>query len=83
MSLMSTDKDFLQLVDEKTIIWSPTKKKIYNQKVVQEEFGLHPNNMLIYRVLDGDSSDNILVRGCGIKTLLKRFLELMRNELSQ
>ena len=75
--LMSTDKDFLQLVDEKTIIWSPTKKKIYNQKVVQEEFGLHPNNMLIYRVLDGDSSDNIPgVRGCGIKTLLKRFPEL-------
>lgn len=76
-TIMSTDKDFLQLVDEKTIIWSPTKKKIYNQKVVQEEFGLHPNNMLIYRVLDGDSSDNIPgVRGCGIKTLLKRFPEL-------
>tara|TARA_Y100000992_G_scaffold301209_1_gene271539 strand:+ start:8171 stop:9214 length:1044 start_codon:yes stop_codon:yes gene_type:complete len=75
--IMSTDKDFLQLVDEKTIIWSPTKKKIYNQKVVAEEFGLHPNNMLIYRVLDGDSSDNIPgIRGCGIKTLLKRFPEL-------
>ena len=25
--LMSTDKDFLQLVDEKTIVWSPTKKE--------------------------------------------------------
>ena len=38
---------------------------------------LHPNNMLIYRVLDGDSSDNIPgIRGCGIKTLLKRFPEL-------
>jgi DNA polymerase-1 len=75
--LMSTDKDFLQLVDEKTIIWSPTKKKIYNQKVVQEEYGLHPNNMLIYRILDGDKSDNIPgIYGCGIKTLLKRFPEL-------
>ena len=75
--LMSTDKDFLQLVDEKTIVWSPTKKKIYNQKLVQEELGLHPSNVLIYRILDGDTSDNIPgVRGCGIKTLLKRFPEL-------
>ena len=76
--IMSTDKDFLQLVDEKTIVWSPTKKKIYNQKLVQEELGLHPNNVLIYRILDGDTSDNIPgVRGCGIKTLLKRFPELL------
>ena len=76
--IMSTDKDFLQLVNEKTIVWSPTKKKIYNQKLVQEELGLHPNNVLIYRILDGDTSDNIPgVRGCGIKTLLKRFPELL------
>ena len=75
--IMSTDKDFLQLVDEKTIIWSPTKKKIYNQNLIKEEFGLHPSNMLIYRILDGDKSDNIPgIYGCGIKTLLKRFPEL-------
>ena len=75
--VMSTDKDFLQLVDEDTIVWSPTKKKIYNQNRIKEEFGLHPNNLLLYRVLDGDKSDNIPgVYGCGIKTLLKRFPEL-------
>ena len=28
--VMSTDKDFLQLVDDTTIVWSPTKKKLYN-----------------------------------------------------
>ena len=79
--LMSTDKDFLQLVDDTTIIWSPTKKKIYNKNAVQEELGLHPKNVLTYRVLDGDTSDNIPgVRGCGIKTLLKRFPELNSDE---
>jgi DNA polymerase-1 len=82
--VMSTDKDFLQLVDEDTIVWSPTKKKIYNQNRIKEEFGLHPNNLLLYRVLDGDKSDNIPgVYGCGIKTLLKRFPELTEDvELS-
>lgn len=75
--IMSTDKDFLQLVDEKTIVWSPTKKKIYNKKLVKEEFGIESKNLLLYRVLDGDTSDNIPgVKGCGIKTLVNRFPEL-------
>lgn len=75
--LMSTDKDFLQLVDEKTIVWSPTKKKIYNKKRVKEEFGIESQNLLLYRVLDGDKSDNIPgVYGCGLKTVTKRFPEL-------
>ena len=75
--LMSTDKDFLQLVDDTTIVWSPTKKKIYNKKAVKEEFGIESKNLLLYRVLDGDKSDNIPgVYGCGIKTLIKRFPEI-------
>jgi DNA polymerase I len=75
--VMSTDKDFLQLVDDKTIVWSPTKKKIYNKKVVKEEYGIESQNILLYRILDGDSSDNIPgVYGCGIKTLIKRIPEI-------
>lgn len=76
--IMSTDKDFLQLVDENTIVWSPTKKKIYNRKTLKEEFGIDASNMLTYRVFDGDTSDNIPgVYGCGMKTMLKRFPELV------
>ena len=75
--VMSTDKDFLQLVNDSTIVWSPTKKKIYNKKVVKEEFGIESKNLLLYRVLDGDTSDNIPgIKGCGIKTLVKRIPEL-------
>jgi DNA polymerase-1 len=75
--LMSTDKDFLQLVNEKTIVWSPTKKKIYNRKRVKEEYGIDASNILTYRVFDGDVSDNIPgIYGCGIKTMIKRFPEL-------
>ena len=75
--IMSTDKDFLQLVNNKTIVWSPTKKKMYNTKLVKEEYGIESKNLLLYRVLDGDKSDNIPgVYGCGIKTLVKRFPEI-------
>ena len=35
--VMSTDKDFLQLVDDKTIVWSPTKKKLYNKGLFDEQ----------------------------------------------
>ena len=79
--VMSTDKDFLQLVNDTTIVWSPTKKKIYNTKLVKEEFGIESKNLLLYRVLDGDKSDNIPgVYGCGIKTLVKRFPEITEDK---
>ena len=79
--IMSTDKDFLQLVDDTTIVWSPTKKKMYNTKLVKEEYGIESKNLLLYRVLDGDKSDNIPgVYGCGIKTLVKRFPEITEDK---
>ena len=75
--IVSTDKDFLQLVSDNVKVFSPTKKKMYNRQMVFDEFGIWPENLLLYRTLDGDKSDNIPgIRGCGIKTLLKRFPEL-------
>mgnify|MGYP000951202003 FL=1 len=75
--IVSTDKDFLQLVDEKTKVFSPTKKKLYNRELVKEEWGIYPQNLLLFRTLDGDNSDNVPgVKGCGLKTVLKRFPEL-------
>jgi len=70
--LMSTDKDFLQLVDDRVKVWSPTKKKLYTKDVIQEEFGIPSRNILTYRILDGDKSDNIGgVQGAGLKSLIK------------
>jgi len=75
--IVSTDKDFLQLVSDKVKVFSPTKKKLYDRQMVFDEYGIWPENLLLYRTLDGDKSDNIPgIRGCGIKTLLKRFPEL-------
>jgi 5'-3' exonuclease len=70
--IMSTDKDFLQLVDDRVKVWSPTKKKLYTKNEVFEEYGIPSRNILTYRVLDGDKSDNIGgIRGCGIKSIIK------------
>jgi DNA polymerase-1 len=71
--LMSTDKDFLQLVDDRVQVWSPTKKKFYGRETISEEFSIESKNFLMYRVITGDSSDNIPgIRGAGTKTLMKR-----------
>jgi len=70
--LMSTDKDFLQLVDDRVKVWSPTKKKLYTKDVIKEEFGIPSRNILTYRILDGDKSDNISgIQGAGLKTIIK------------
>jgi len=72
--IMSSDKDFLQLVDEKTKVWAPTKKKLYGIDEVIEEYHIHPYNITINRILDGDKSDNIDgVKGFGVKRLAKIF----------
>jgi 5'-3' exonuclease len=70
--IMSTDKDFLQLVDDRVKVWSPTKKKLYTKNEVFDEYGIPSRNILTYRILDGDKSDNITgIRGCGIKSIIK------------
>ena len=71
--IMSSDKDFLQLVDERVSVWSPTKKKLYFKGDVQNDFEVPAHNFLMYRVLTGDKSDCIPgIRGSGLKTLQKR-----------
>src|SRR5210317_608010 len=80
--IVSTDKDFLQLVSDKVKVFSPTKKKMYDRQMVFDEYGIWPQNILLYRTLDGDKSDNIPGRkGCGLKTVIKRFPELQEDKL--
>jgi len=74
VTIMSADKDFLQLVSPKVSVYSPTKKKVYTPKEVREEYGVSCDNFINYKILLGDSSDNIPgVPGLGPKKLLKLF----------
>ena len=80
--IMSTDKDFLQLVDERVSVWSPTKKKIYTPNEVYDDFGVNSKNLIFARIIDGDKSDNIPgIKGYGMKTILKKIHILSENKI--
>jgi len=74
ITIMSGDKDFLQLVNDRVVVWSPIKKKVYGVQDIINEYGIHPTNFVYYRALEGDNSDNIPgVKGVGLKTARKVF----------
>lgn len=74
VTIMSTDKDFLQLASDKIKIWSPTKKKIFGCKEIVDEYGITCNNFIYYRIMEGDTSDNIPgLDGVGLKRVVKAF----------
>lgn len=75
--IMSSDQDFLQLVSNKTKIFSPTKKKIYNNELVSSEYNVSSNNFITMKCLLGDSGDNIPgIQGLGPGKLKKYFPQL-------
>lgn len=72
--ICSNDKDFLQLLDDKTVLYRPVKDEVLNKKKVVEEYGLHPINFALARSMVGDTSDNLDgVKGVGLATVAKRF----------
>lgn len=80
--IMSTDKDFLQLITPRIKVFNPIKKMVYDADKVVEQYGVHPSNFIIFRSIDGDVSDNIPgIKGIGPATLIKHFPELAGSDL--
>tara|TARA_Y100000114_G_scaffold138503_1_gene141559 strand:+ start:109 stop:1149 length:1041 start_codon:yes stop_codon:yes gene_type:complete len=81
--IVSSDKDFVQLVTDKIILYRPMEKEYYTPSVVKEKFGVSPKNFILYKTLLGDNSDNIPgVKGLGVKGIFKKFPELKERDLS-
>lgn len=81
--IVSSDKDYLQLVNKQVIVYSPIVKKYFTEDLVKEKFGLPPHNFILYKVLMGDNSDKIPgIKGLGPKKLYKMFPELRGDEMS-
>ena len=75
---MSSDKVFFQLISSRVSVFSPIKKKVYSVQDIVNEYQIHPHNFIYYRILEGDSSDNIPgINGIGLKTAVKRFPMLL------
>jgi len=79
--VMSTDKDFLQLVNGRISVWNPTKKIMYHPEQVEKDYGIPSHNFLVYRMLDGDVSDSIPgIQGWGLKTIAKKLPMIMEDK---
>ena len=81
--IVSSDKDFVQLVTDKIILYRPMEKEYYNTDTVKEKFGVLSENFIIYKTLLGDNSDKIPgVKGLGEKGIFKIFPELTEKKLT-
>lgn len=73
--IVTGDKDTLQLVDDNTAVFTLRKgikdTVVYDAKAVEENFGYRPDQVVDFKALRGDASDNIPgVKGIGEKTAL-------------
>ena len=69
VTVISSDKDLMQLVSDKIRLYDPMKSKVIGEKEVFEKFGVKPSQVIDVQSLAGDSSDNVPgVPGIGVKT---------------
>lgn len=57
--IISTDKDYLQLIDDNVTVYHPMKKEFWNNMNFPVKFGIPHSGFLMYKCLLGDSSDSI------------------------
>ena len=68
-TIVSSDKDLMQLYKKKVRIYDPMKNKFINEDDINAKFGVKPEKIVDVQALAGDSTDNVPgVPGIGIKT---------------
>lgn len=71
-TILSADKDLMQLVSERTTLWDSMRGRRYTPVSVKEKLGVPPSAVADYLALVGDSSDNVPgVPGIGPKSAAK------------
>ncbi|HEV8030076.1 MAG TPA: 5'-3' exonuclease H3TH domain-containing protein, partial [Stellaceae bacterium] len=69
VTIVSSDKDMMQLVDSKVTMLDPIKNRPIGEAEVREKFGVGPDKVIDVQALCGDSIDNVPgVPGIGVKT---------------
>ena len=94
VTIVSSDKDLMQLYKKNIRIYDPMKNKFINNEDIEKKFGVTPSKVIDVQALAGDSSDNVPgVPGIGVKTaaelinkygtlenLLKKAKEIKQNK---
>ena len=79
--IVSMDQDLHQLISHNVVQYSPASKKMLDENYVLDRYGVSTENFITARCFIGDSSDGISgIKGCGFKSLVKRFPELKSTE---
>ncbi len=69
VTIVSSDKDLMQLYKKGVRIYDPMKNKFISEEDVKNKFGVSSNKVIDVQALAGDSSDNVPgVPGIGVKT---------------
>jgi len=78
VTIISSDKDFLQMINEYVEVYAPVKKKVYTAQNTKEEIKVIPENYNLVKALLGDNSDGLRgVKGLGIKTIVSEFPDVV------
>ncbi|MBR1214957.1 DNA polymerase I [Bradyrhizobium sp. JYMT SZCCT0180] len=75
-TIVSSDKDLMQLVTDKVVMYDTMKDRRIGIAEVIEKFGVPPEKVVEVQALAGDSTDNVPgVPGIGIKTAAQLIVE--------
>jgi DNA polymerase I len=75
-TIVSSDKDLMQLVDDRITMYDTMKDRRIGIAEVFEKFGVPPEKVVEVQALAGDSTDNVPgVPGIGIKTAAQLIVE--------
>jgi DNA polymerase I len=97
VTIVASDKDLMQLVGERVVMYDTMKDRKIGRAEVIEKFGVPPEKVIDVQALVGDSTDNVPgVPGIGVKTaaqligeygdldtLLKRAVEIKQEKRRQ
>ena len=79
--IVSSDKDFYQLISDKTKLYRPIQDNLVDYPSLIENFKIHPKNFALARSLVGDKSDNLPgVPRVGLKTVASKFTFLKESK---
>jgi 5'-3' exonuclease len=78
--IVSSDKDYIQILDKNVVLYRPIQEEVLNVKKVVEDYNIHPTNFALARAIAGDKSDNLAgVEGVGLATVAKRIPMLVES----